>query len=122
VNFSVGDNAVPANLLTVTAQSSNAGLISGGGLVFGGSGANRTLTLTPVTGQTGSSTITMTVNDGQNTSSSSFQLTVTAPAGNPVGNPVGEPVLPGPLWRFVIMLGMPAAAVIWFRRTPVTVD
>jgi hypothetical protein len=93
-------------------------LIPNTGLVFGGSGANRTLTLTPVAGQTGSSTITMTVNDGQNTSSSSFQLTVTAPA----AAPVGEPVLPGPLWRCMMMAGMLTAVVYWLRRTPITVN
>ena len=46
-------------------------------IVFGGSGANRTLTVTPAANQTGSSTITVTVSDGSLTASSTFTLTVT---------------------------------------------
>ena len=47
-------------------------------IVFGGSGANRTVTVTPAASQRGTATITMTVTDGNGgTASDSFVLTVT---------------------------------------------
>src|SRR6185437_12392000 len=46
--------------------------------IFGGSGASRTVTVTPAAGRTGSATITVSVSDGTNTTSSGFLLTVTA--------------------------------------------
>jgi len=46
-------------------------------IALGGSGANRNITLTPVAGQTGSATITVTVQDqGGKTASDTFLLTV----------------------------------------------
>src|SRR5262249_31883093 len=62
--FTVGDTEDAVSALTVTASSSNTGLVSSSGIVFGGSGANRTVTITPISGQTGSATITLTVTDG----------------------------------------------------------
>ena len=50
--------------LTVTGTSSNTSLVASTGIVFGSSGANRTVTITPVSGQTGTTTITLTVTDG----------------------------------------------------------
>src|SRR6185436_4183814 len=47
-------------------------------IVFGGSGANRTITVTPAAGQTGTATITVTVSDGQASAPTSFLLTVNA--------------------------------------------
>ena len=45
--------------------------------MFGGSGANRTVTITPAAGQSGTSTITLTVTDGNGgTATDSFVLTV----------------------------------------------
>jgi hypothetical protein len=71
------DNA--ASSLTLTARSSNTTLVPASGLVLGGSGANRTLTLTPAAGQTGSATITLTASDGVLTATDTFTVTVTAP-------------------------------------------
>ncbi len=51
-------------------------------IVLGGSGANRTVTVTPASNQSGSATITLTVSDGSLTASSSFVLTVTAGGSN----------------------------------------
>ncbi len=63
-------------------QSSNPTLVPVGNIVFGGSGANRTVTVTPAAGQTGTATITVTVSDGTATTPTSFLLTVNAaPAG-----------------------------------------
>ena len=48
-------------------------------IVFGGSGANRTVSLTPVAEQTGSTIVTITVSDGTNSAQSSFNVTITQP-------------------------------------------
>ena len=47
-------------------------------IVLGGSGANRTVTVTPAANQSGTATITVTVSDGTLTASDTFLLTVTA--------------------------------------------
>ena len=74
--FTIGDAETPAVNLQVSGASSNTTLVPVSGIVFGGSGANRTVTVTPNPGQTGTSTITVTVNDGPHDTSTSFLLTV----------------------------------------------
>jgi len=77
--FTVGDvETIPA-LLTVSAASSKPSLIPQGNIVLGGSGANRTVSLTAASGQSGTATITLNVSDGLATVSSSFVITVNAP-------------------------------------------
>ncbi len=80
--LAVGDSQTPAASLTLTGVSSNTSLVPNSSIVFGGSGANRTVTVTPAANQSGSTTITLTVSDGGRTSSDSFLLTV-----NPVNDP-----------------------------------
>src|SRR6266404_2806932 len=80
--FTVGDAETAASNLTVKAGSSNPTLVPASGLVLGSSGANRIVTVTPVTNQTGSATITLTVSDGSLSNSTSFALTVNAVATN----------------------------------------
>ncbi len=77
--FTVADLAVPAASLTVRATSSNTTLLPNANIVLGGSGANRTVTATPVPGPTGAATIVLTVSDGSLTASSSFSLSVIPP-------------------------------------------
>src|SRR5438876_10718153 len=48
----------------VSGHSSNPGLVPDANILFGGSGSNRTVTLRPATNQFGSTTITLTVRDG----------------------------------------------------------
>ena len=74
--FTVGDLETAAGSLTVSGSSDNTTLVPNGNIVFGGSGASRTVTVTPATGQTGTATITVTVSDGQLTASDTFVLTV----------------------------------------------
>jgi glucose/arabinose dehydrogenase len=76
--FTVGDVETAAASLTVSGSSSNPALVPNANIVFGGSGASRTVTVTPAAGQTGTATITVTVSDGSLTASDSFVLTVTA--------------------------------------------
>ena len=74
----VGDVETPAGSLTVTATSSNQALVPDANVVIGGSGAARTVTVTPAANQSGTATITVTVSDGTTTTSDTFVLTVTA--------------------------------------------
>jgi hypothetical protein len=80
VPFTVSDLDTPLELLGLVASSSNSTLVPGSGVSFGGSGSNRTVTITPAAGQTGTATITLTVTDfGGLTASDTFVLTVTPP-------------------------------------------
>src|SRR5947208_3515247 len=78
IGFTVGDAETPAANLTVSGSSSDRKSVAKGKIVFGGRGANRTVTLTPASGQTGTAAITLTVSDGQLSTSTGFQLTVNA--------------------------------------------
>jgi Big-like domain-containing protein len=76
LSFTVGDAETSAGSLTVTGSSSNTTLVPVGGIVFGGSGANRTVTLTPAANEFGTTTIIVRVSDGTSTASDTFTLTV----------------------------------------------
>src|SRR2546425_1035319 len=76
IAFAVGDAQTAAGSLILSSTSSNPALIPVANIVFGGSGANRTVTVTPAVNQTGTATITVTVSDGSLTASDSFVLTV----------------------------------------------
>jgi hypothetical protein len=78
IAFTVGDVETAAASLTVSGSSSNTTLVPAAEILFGGSGASRTVTLTPVSNQLGDATITVTVSDGSLSTSTSFLLTVTA--------------------------------------------
>ncbi len=78
IPFTIGDAETPASNLTLNRSSSNPTLVPTNNIVFGGSGSNRTVMLTPASGQTGTSSITVTVSDATNSTSDSFVLTVTA--------------------------------------------
>jgi regulation of enolase protein 1 (concanavalin A-like superfamily) len=74
--FTVGDVDNDPATLAVTAASSNPTLVPATGLVLGGGGANRTLTVTPASGQTGWAVIVLYVSDGALTSAQAFTLFV----------------------------------------------
>ncbi len=76
--FTVGD-VDGLTGLTVSAVSSNPTLVPASGIVFGGSGAARTITVTLAAGVTGAATITVTVRDAAGLSASdTFVVTVRA--------------------------------------------
>ena len=78
--FTVGDAETPAAALTVTAATSDPTLLPLGNIVFGGSGSNRTVSVTPAAGQSGTVVVTLTVTDGAGgTASDTFTVTVPAP-------------------------------------------
>ena len=77
ITFVVGDDETAAVDLEVTATSDDATLLPTGGIVLAGSGADRTIMLTPAAGQTGTATITVTVTDEENVAATeTFDLTV----------------------------------------------
>lgn len=77
IAFTVGDVETPAELLLVTVGSSNPALVPDSNIILNGSGASRTLTITPLADQFGTTTITITVRDTDGaTTSKSFVLTV----------------------------------------------
>lgn len=79
VAFTVGDAETAPASLTVTATSSNPTLVPLANMALGGTGASRTVTLTPAANQTGTTTVTLTVSDaGGTTASTTFTFTVNA--------------------------------------------
>ncbi|MBI4661783.1 MAG: VCBS repeat-containing protein [Verrucomicrobia bacterium] len=75
--FSVGDAETPAANLSVTGQSSNPELVPFGSIRFSGTGAVRSVKVSPQTNRFGTAMITVTVNDGSGgTASTSFTVKV----------------------------------------------
>lgn len=76
IPFVVFDSETDAGSLLVFGTSGNQALVPDANIVFGGSGSNRTVTITPAGAVTGTATITIFVTDGSFTSSNSFILSV----------------------------------------------
>jgi putative intracellular protease/amidase len=77
IALAIGDAETAADSLDVAVQSSNPSLVPATGLVLGGSGASRTLAVTPAANQFGAATITVTVTDSVGAAATdSFVLTV----------------------------------------------
>lgn len=74
--FTIGDAETAAAALTLTASSDNPTLVPATNIVFGGSGANRTVAVTPALNHYGSTPVTVTVDDGLARTSATFLLTV----------------------------------------------
>ena len=60
----------------LTARSSNPGLVRNGALIFGGSGAERNVSITPTAGHSGLAMITVTADDGHKTSTGTAAVQV----------------------------------------------
>lgn len=78
IAFTVRDPETAAAALLVNAVSSNTALLPQSNITLGGGGAERTLSLAPSAGQSGVSTITVSVSDGEKTRAAAFTLTVAA--------------------------------------------
>jgi len=76
INFFISDSETFPEDLILTGESSNTTLVPNENIVFGGTGVNRTIIITPAPNGTGTTTITVTLNDGIDTVSDSFLLTV----------------------------------------------
>ncbi|MBD5781196.1 DUF1349 domain-containing protein [Pelagicoccus sp. NFK12] len=79
IPFTVADAETAPFLLEVSATSSNPTLIPNSGLVVGGAGNNRTLTITPTANRSGNAQITVTVDDGERMTSQTFSVVVVTP-------------------------------------------
>ena len=76
IAFTVSDAESTASSLNVTATSSNESVVPSANIALVNNGNNRTVTITPAADAAGLATITLSVSDGINTVSNSFQLTV----------------------------------------------
>ncbi|MBN1920935.1 MAG: tandem-95 repeat protein [Anaerolineae bacterium] len=76
LTFTLSDGDSPLATLSLSRATSNPALTPLAGIVFGGSGADRTVTVTPTTGLAGTAFITITVSDGTSTDSDGFRLDV----------------------------------------------
>src|SRR6266478_4481990 len=103
LDFMVNDDETPGSL-TVTATSSNPALIPNNpaNLTLGGSGLNRTITVTPVAGLQGQSTITVNVSDSVNTSFTTFLVRVGAPTISDIPNQMAITNTPIPPISFTV--------------------
>lgn len=77
IPLSVSDEQTPAAELVVTASSSSVELVPPDGLFIEGTGADRTLFVTPAPGKAGRGVITLSVSDGRHSTSRAFNLLVT---------------------------------------------
>jgi|SRR5262245_9012434 len=64
ISFNVDDRETAAGSLMVSVTSSDTGIVATEGLVLGGNGASRTLTITPVEAAFGTTSITLSAKDG----------------------------------------------------------
>jgi hypothetical protein len=91
--FTVGDTETPVGSLTVTASASDPTLVPSSGIVLGGSGGNRTITITPASNRSGTTSILLIVNDGSDIAAKSFSLAVNEAGGQgQVDGPVYIPL------------------------------
>lgn len=81
VAFTVDDRETDPARLTLRATSSDETIVPNSNLTFSGSGRNRSLSIVPVRGHRGTTTITITAFDGELSGRTSFVLTVRAASG-----------------------------------------
>lgn len=81
VEFAIDDLETSPNFLTLNGESSNEDLVPISSIAFGGSGSNRTATITPAPNTFGSSEISIRVSDGISSATSQFTVTVEQPEG-----------------------------------------
>ncbi|MES2923138.1 MAG: hypothetical protein V4819_16395 [Verrucomicrobiota bacterium] len=109
----------PADLLFPSKiQSSDTALVPLSSISIGGSGADRTVTVTPLPGKSGSSIITLTVSDGQYAESKSFMVTVLKP--DLVANSLAwDPETGGLLFKATVVGTAPqtSAKAYWAKGT-----
>ncbi|MCP4543981.1 MAG: tandem-95 repeat protein [Chloroflexi bacterium] len=76
IPFTIGDVDTLVETLTLESASSNMALVPTTTIIFGGSGVDRTITITPTAGMEGITTITIAVSDGEHTAYEAFELMV----------------------------------------------
>ena len=89
--FTLSDPDTTLTSLTVTASSNNQALIPNANIVLGGSGANRTVTVTAAANASGGPvTITLTVSDGASLATETFDVVVSMPDDPPTISAVAD--------------------------------
>jgi uncharacterized repeat protein (TIGR01451 family) len=96
---------IDGDSLTVTASSDNQSLVPDTNLSFTGTGDNRILHITSVDNQVGRATITVIVNDGTASASTTFTLRVTAPDLSISITDGGISVRPGGMVAYTVSYG-----------------
>jgi uncharacterized repeat protein (TIGR01451 family)/CSLREA domain-containing protein len=76
LTFTVSDPDTPVDALSLWADSSDTVLVPISAIAFGGAGTDRTVTVTPTAGLTGTATIMIHVSDGRGLDSDAFLLIV----------------------------------------------
>jgi len=79
IPITVNDVDSPVGSLALAAFSSNTTLLPNANIVFGGSGASRTVTITPAAGKIGSALIALNLSDGTATASQTLWVNVIPP-------------------------------------------
>ncbi len=115
ISFTIGDAQTAAGNLVVSIASSNTTLLPKANIVVGGSGASRTLTITPVANEIGTSTVTVTVTDADgNTASDTFDVTVSQSSGLSIGGDVVPAAYEAPnlVYKFTVTLAAPSSQTV----------
>lgn len=94
VTFRIADIETPASELVVTVKSSDASKLPEQNIVLGGSGDERTFTITPIAQQTGTVDITLSVSDGELTASDTFVLTLGSTDDEPTISAIADQTTP----------------------------
>jgi len=113
IAFTIADADTATGALLVSASSANDGLVADAACVLSGTGADRTITVTPTAGTAGVALITVTVSDGNSSVSETFTVTVIAPAGSGGGG--GDGGGGGACGAGAAGLGMLLLACTWLR-------
>ena len=95
VNLVVADADTTVTSLVLSATSSNQLLVPTANVTFGGSGANRSGTITAVSERTGTSVINITVSDGQTTGAVTVTISVAGNGNDTVTGDAGSDILVG---------------------------
>ncbi len=91
--FTIGDAETPIADLTLTPTSSNLGLVPNNQVLLVGAGSMRNVNVIPVINQIGQTTITLELSDGLLSSTTSFNVMVTALDDPPTITPIGDQVI-----------------------------
>lgn len=86
IPITLGDVETPAASLLVTAVSSDTDLLPNNAIVMGGIGSARTLTLKPKPGTSGKARVSVTVSDGEASTSREFEIRVGSVNQAPIAN------------------------------------
>ncbi len=140
VAFTIGDVDTPIGNLTVTATSSNTTLVPNANLVLGGSGVNRTVSISPAANLNGQTVITLSVSDGVGSTTDTFTLTVNSVNDAPVSanatDVTNEDITltfapadfafsdpsdsPSNVLQSLLITSLPALGILAFNGTPIS--